>query len=279
MQVDIRPGELTGQVAIVTGGGRGLGRVMAQHLASAGVTVALVGRSMDHLTDNAATIIEVGGKAVAFAADVTDWSAIEKTANEVEANLGPVDLLVNNAGIIGVPAPLWEADPDVWWQVMDVNLRGPFLCSRAILPRMVQRHSGRIINVASGAALGMIPYGSSYCISKAALARLTESIVADAGELGIKAFALDPGSVMTDMSKYLLESEFGKKYVAWYANVFEEGNDFPAEASAKLVTFLASGQGDELTGCFLSVSDDLSDLLARSEQIQAETLYRLRLKS
>jgi NAD(P)-dependent dehydrogenase (short-subunit alcohol dehydrogenase family) len=278
MQVNTNSIDLTGQVAIVTGGGRGLGGDMAQHLATAGAAVALVGRSMEHLADNVEVIAQAGGKAVAFAADVTDWSAIEKTAYEVEAKLGPVDLLVNNAGIVGVPGPLWEADPASWWQVVDVNLRGPFLCTRAVLPRMVQRQRGRIINVASGAALGMIPYGSSYCISKAALARLTESIITDAGEHGVKAFTLDPGPVMTDMSKYLLESEPGKKYVAWYASVFEEGNDFPPEASAQLVTFLASGQGDGLTGCFVSVSDDLSDMLARTKQIQDETLYTLRLK-
>ena len=141
---------LTRQVAIVTGAGRGLGRAIALALAAAGATVVVVDRVTG---DTAAAIEAAGGRAIAKTVDVTDQCVVEQMVGEVEQQFGAVDLLMNNAGIgaesLGV---LWEADPDWWWQTINVNLRGSFLCARAVLPGMIRRRQGRIINMSSGVA-------------------------------------------------------------------------------------------------------------------------------
>ncbi len=171
--------ELAGQVAIVTGGGRGIGRAVARALAAAGTAVMVSARTEDQLTETVGLIERTGGVARAHPADVTDGAAVDELVKDTERRLGPVDLLVNNAGNIGAVGPLWEVDPEVWWRVMEVNVRGVMLCSRAVLPGMIARRCGRIINVASGSSLGPLPAMSGYATSKTAVVRLTEHLAAD----------------------------------------------------------------------------------------------------
>jgi NAD(P)-dependent dehydrogenase (short-subunit alcohol dehydrogenase family) len=143
---------------------------------------------------------------------------------------------------------------------------------------MVERQRGRIINVASGAALGPISYGSGYSVTKAALLRLTECIAADTEEYGIVTFAIDPGSVRTDMTEYLIESEEGRTYVPWYREYILEGNDVPAELSASLVVLLASGRADGLNGRYLSVADNVDEMILQAERIVEQDGQTLRLR-
>ena len=137
--------DLSGQVMIVTGGGRGIGRVVAQALAHAGAAVAVIARSTDQLAETVNLIQEAGGRAVAFAGDVTDAGAVQQMVADVGDRLGPVDLLVNNAGVSGPVGPAWEVDAEEWWRCMDVNLRGPYLCARAVLPGMVAAISSAVV--------------------------------------------------------------------------------------------------------------------------------------
>lgn len=269
--------DLAGQVAIVTGGGRGLGRAMAQALADAKAKVAVVARSEAQLAETVDLVQKAGGQVLAVPADITDRIAVEAMVRTVRQELGEVDILVNNAGIVGIPGPIWEADPENWRQTLDVNLYGAFLCGVTILKGMIERRRGRIINVASGAALGPITYGSAYAVSKAALLRLTECIAADGKDYGIVAFAIDPGSVRTAMTEYLIESEEGQTYYPWYRKFILEGGDVPAELSANLVTLLASGKVDRLSGRFISVSDNVDQFILYAEQIEKDDLYTLRL--
>src|SRR5215831_15704847 len=146
-------GELGGQVAIVTGGGRGLGRVFARSLAAAGAAVALVARSESQLAETAAEIGEAGGTALSFTADVADYTAAGRIVDQIERQLGPVNLLINNAGVATAIGPAWETEPRDWWRCFEVNLLGPYLFARAVLPGMIALGRGRIINVASGAGL------------------------------------------------------------------------------------------------------------------------------
>lgn len=271
--------DLKDEVAIVTGGGRGLGRVYAQWLARAGAVVAVVARSADQLDETVALIKQAGGGAIALPADVTDQRAMEQAVAQVERQLGPVDLLVNNAGIIGPGGPVWEIDPDDWWHCIEINLRGPLLGARAVLPDMIARRRGRIINVSSGAGLGPIPYGSAYAVSKTAVIRFTENLAAEVEEHGISVFAINPGTVRTPMTEALLADPATPKWIPWFPRIFEEGHDVPPERAAGLVLFLASGKADALSGCFVSVDDDVAQLVQRAEEIRQSELHTLRLRT
>jgi NAD(P)-dependent dehydrogenase (short-subunit alcohol dehydrogenase family) len=130
---------------------------------------------------------------------------------ETEWQLGPVDLLLNNAGMGDTAGPLWEADPAEWWQALAVNVRGPFLCAHAVLPGMVARRRGRILNVASLGGTITVPYASAYLTAKTALVRLSEVLALETQEYGIGVFALAPGAVHTTMVDELVRSPWALK--------------------------------------------------------------------
>jgi NAD(P)-dependent dehydrogenase (short-subunit alcohol dehydrogenase family) len=209
-------------------------------------------------------------------ADVSDAAAVERMAREVERCLGPVDLLVNNAGSMGPLGPIWEADPGDWWHSIEVNLRGPYLCSRALLPGMIERRRGRIINVSTSAATVAVAHMGAYVTAKTALIRFTENLAAELVNSGISVFAISPGTVRTAMAEHVLESEAGKKWLPWFRKLFDRGRDVPAEQAAQLVVQLASGRADALSGRFIDVSDDLANLLERLEEVKRDNLYTLR---
>jgi NAD(P)-dependent dehydrogenase (short-subunit alcohol dehydrogenase family) len=259
---------LNGQVAIVTGGGRGIGRVIAIALASEGSKVCVAARSRDQLTETVETIRENGGSAIAIQTDVTDQSAVERLVTETERQLGPITLLVNNAGIADTIPLLWEGAADDWWRVIEINLRGPFLCARAVLPSMIRRRHGRIINLASGAGGRPFRYYSAYPVSKAALFRLTDSLAEMTEPYGISVFAISPGRVHTDMTDSVPIFK-GAPESRWT----------PIERVGELCVRLAMGQADALSGRFIRVLDDLDDLIQRADEITQKDLYVLRLRN
>jgi NAD(P)-dependent dehydrogenase (short-subunit alcohol dehydrogenase family) len=274
--------DLSGQVALVTGGGRGIGRVIALSLAAAGAAVAVMARSADELRDTAAGIEAAGGRALAVAADVTDRRAVERAVQTVEQEFGRVDLLVNNAGIGGPIGPLWEVDPDEWWSTMDINLRGVLLCTRAVLPGMVARRYGRIINVASQAGAHRWPLVSAYATSKAAVIKFTENLAAEARREGVAVFAIHPGTVITGPTAAVLRDEVppdshAGRIAAWFRQQVADGHAVPPECAGHLVVALASGRADALSGRYVSVYDDVHAWIDRGEEIRRDDLYRLRL--
>jgi NAD(P)-dependent dehydrogenase (short-subunit alcohol dehydrogenase family) len=266
--------DLTGQVAIVTGGGRGLGRAIALALASAGANVVVADRAT---SDTAATIEASGGRAAAKTVDVTDQSAVEATVREVEQQYGAVDLLMNNAGI-GAESlgRLWEVDPEWWWRTIDVDLRGPFVCARAVLPGMIRRRRGRIVNMSSGVAWGDIAGVTAYCAAKAGLARLSGCLALETREFGIAIFAINPGMVLTPLNEAVMASTAGLKISTDMAAGFARGDGAPPELCAQLVVQLASGKADSLSGRFLDVDDDLDELVRRADEITRHDLYSLK---
>ncbi len=270
--------DLSGQVALVTGGGRGLGCAFAAALAAAGAEVALVARSADQLAATAETIAAAGGRALAVPADVTDEDALREAASRVERELGPVDLLVNNAGVAPPMGPLWETDAEAWWRTVEVNLRGPFLACRILLPGMVARGRGRIVNVASGSGVSAIPFFSAYVTSKTALIRLTEVLAAELRGKGVSLFAIEPGTVRTAMVEDILRSDEGRRWLPWVQRIFDEELDSTPESAAEMVLFLASGRADRLSGRFLNRLDDLEAIIAEADEIAATDLLTLRLR-
>jgi NAD(P)-dependent dehydrogenase (short-subunit alcohol dehydrogenase family) len=278
-QLDTR--QFAGQVALVTGGGRGLGRAYAQALAQAGMAVAVTARTTTEIEATAQQIEQDGGRALAIPADVTDAKAVAQLVAAVERQLGPVDLLVNNAGIARAFALIAEVGEEEWWREMEVNLRGPFLCARAVLPTMIARKRGRMINVASFGGLVVVERASAYCVSKTALIRLSQFLAAETKEHGLAVFAIHPGTVHTPMNDYTRTAEIVRQRAPLIQQIFakhyEEGTYAPLEQSVDLVLLLASGKADVLSGRFLSIDDDVNELVRRIEEIQQDDLYTLQL--
>ena len=275
--------DLSGQVALVTGGSRGLGRAFAAALAGAGARVAIAARSEEQLREAARAIERQGGRVLARAADVTDPQAVKQLVREVEQELGPVDLLVNNAGVFKAFGLVAEVEPQAWWREIEVNLNGPFLLSQAVLPGMVAKGGGRIINVVSRGGINAHETVSAYVVSKTALIRLTEILALEAGPQRVSVFALEPGTVRTPMNDYVVEADFSRQRIPgvhqWMRDLFESGRDTPIEQPVQLVLRIAAGQLDNLSGCFLSVEDDLDEMLGRAAEIQAGGKYKLRLNA
>ena len=174
-----------------------------------------------------------------------------------------------------------EVDPDEWWREVKINLRGPFLCMRAVLPGMMARRHGRIINVASAAGLQAIETVSAYGVSKTALIRLSETLAAETQPYGVTVLAVNPGTVRTSMSDYVLTSPQVKERAPmvqqWFQQIFREGGDTPMEQAVAFVLAVASGRADVLSGCYLSVDDDLEALVTEAEAIQHDGRLTLRL--
>jgi len=276
---------LRGQVAVVTGGGRGIGRAIAQALAAAGASVAVLARSKNELVETVRLIerehdssIAGSGRARAFPVDVTDGKAVRQVIGEVERSLGPVDVLINNAGTVKPFGPFWENDPDEWWSAAEVNLRGPALCTHAVLSGMVAQRRGRIVNVTSGPGTMASPFYSSYITSKTALIRFTECLALETASHGVAIFAISPGTVRTAMSEYSLHSPEGQKWLPWFRRIFDEGINVPAERPAQLVLGLVSGRYDALSGRMISIFDDLSMLLKNVGDVEKQNLYALKLE-
>jgi NAD(P)-dependent dehydrogenase (short-subunit alcohol dehydrogenase family) len=266
---------LDNQVAIVTGGGRGIGRAIAEALAGAGAAVAVLARSRDELAETAGGIERGGGRVIAVVADVADPRAVQAAVEQTERELGPVDLLVNNAAVATPVGPAWEVDPDAWWRTVEVNLRGPFLCARAVLPGMVRRRSGRIVNIVAVAAFNTAPFMSAYGGSKAALVSFTDDLAAETREHGITVFAIRPGLVQTRMHDELTASPYLQRRRGGQAPAL-----VPPERAAEAVVFVARGRADALSGRFIDVTrEKIAELAERADQIVRDDLLAMRLRT
>ena len=270
------------QVALITGGGRGLGRAFAVALAQAGARVAVAARSEAELTETVELIRQAGGRALALPADVTDHHAVVGMVAAAESQLGPIDVLINGAGSFRALGNAAQVDPAEWWREVEINLRGPFLCAHAVLPGMMARRRGRIINVVSAAGLQAIETVSAYGVSKAALIRFTEALAAETRPYGIAVLAVNPGTLRTSMSDYVLTApqvqERAPMVQQWFQQLFPEGGDTPIEQAVAFMLAVASGRADALSGCYLSVDDDLEAMVAEAEAIRREARLTLRLR-
>jgi 3-oxoacyl-[acyl-carrier protein] reductase len=258
------------RVALVTGAGRGIGETIAGRLSADGWKVAVAARSVGPIT----TLANATG-ALALPLDVTDAGAVTAAVAQVEGEVGPLTLLVNNAGIWGEGGVTWEKEPSAWWRVFEVNVLGAFLCARAVLPGMCERGAGRIVNVSSNAAFFEIDddwdnrIDSTYMASKAALVRLTEALASEARAAGVSVFAISPGMVKTAMTEPI------------FADLWDEPEVWATPGvTAELVAFLATGALDPISGRYIhAVADDWRTMPDRVAEIRAQDLNALRLRA
>jgi NAD(P)-dependent dehydrogenase (short-subunit alcohol dehydrogenase family) len=241
---------LAGKVAIVTGASRGIGSAAALALGEAGASVVLAARTTAQAEANARQINAAGGKAAAIACDVSDYAACKRLVQETTARFGPPDVLVNNAGVIEPISMVSEADPTEWARSIEINLIGAYYAIRAVLPGMIERGHGDIINVSSGAAHRPLEGWSAYCAGKAGLAMLTRSIDLEHRPAGIRVFGFQPGTTDTDMQVTIRASG-----VNMVSRIPREQLT-PVAHPARAIVYLCSEEADDLVGKEFALGND-----------------------
>jgi NAD(P)-dependent dehydrogenase (short-subunit alcohol dehydrogenase family) len=260
-------GRLQGEVALVTGAGRGFGEAIALALAAEGAAVTLFARSKDQLDALVGRIAEAGGRALAVAGDVTARADVERAVAETKAAFGPVTVLVNNAGIPGPFGPIGVVDPEEWWAAQAIHVKAPFMFMGAVMPDMRAMKRGRIINVASLGGTIVRFAMSAYGVGKCAEIRLTEHAALEGKEDGIFAFAIHPGLAHTGLADATLNSPEAQKWAPKMIETVKHrratvDSTISLKRCAEMCVDLASGDYDVLTGRYLTPEDNLAALKA-----------------
>lgn len=256
---------LKGKVAIVTGGGRGIGRAIALRFATEGAAVVVTARTAGEVQSVAAEIRDSKGRALHVTSDIAQEADCQKIVDAARKAFGPIDILVNNAGVYGPVLPAERISPREWDEVLAVNLRAPFLLSRLVLPEMYQRSSGAILNITSIAAKAAFQLNSPYAASKAGLMGLTRTHAAEAARKGVRVNALSPGPVPeTKMSKELgralagyLQMDSDKLFKGMLEGILQ-GRPQTADEVAAAALFLVSDQSSAITGQTLNVDGGMA---------------------
>ncbi len=244
-------GRLPGQVAVVTGGGRGIGRATALLLAEEGARVAVLARTEAQVRRVAEEIRARGSVALPLSVDVSRWESAEQAIARVLDTFGRVDILINNAGIIEPVIPAHRVDPHAWAYNIDVNLKGAFFMARAVLPTMLEQGHGVIINVGSGAAYNVVTSWSAYCAAKAGLVHFTRVLAAELEGTGVRVNSVRPGVVDTEMQHRLRSvpaEDFGPSNLERFRRLKEEGQLLPPEYPAQLIVWLCTDEAAHIHG-------------------------------
>jgi NAD(P)-dependent dehydrogenase (short-subunit alcohol dehydrogenase family) len=249
---------LKGQAVAITGGGAGIGLAVAVAALREGAKVALIDLDQGLAERSAAALCKGGAQAVGFAADVTNAAGIAAALNAAEQAIGPLTGLVNNAGIAGFGS-VHEADPKAWERIMAVNVTGTFLASKAVLPGMLARRKGAIVNFGSVAGLVGIPTMAAYCAAKGAIVNLTRQMAADYSGKGVRVNAVCPGTVAsTGMGRQLLGSDTSAETQARRLAKYPIGRFGTPEDIAEAVVFLLSDQAAFVSGAAFAVDGGMT---------------------
>lgn len=250
--------ELSGQVALVTGASSGLGAHFAKVLAEKGAAVGLAARRLERVEALAAEIREAGGRAIGLALDVARPETFAAAFDRVESELGPINILVNNAGVSG-EGPVLDLSVETWDQTFDVNVRGTFFAAQEAARRMIasgvaEREQARIINIASIASHTVLPGVAAYCASKAAVAMMTRGLAKELARHGVAVNAICPGYIETDINAEWFRSEGGRKQISRFPRRrLMDASDLDAA-----LLMLAAPSGARITGSLLTLDDGQS---------------------
>jgi 3-oxoacyl-[acyl-carrier protein] reductase len=238
--------DLNGRCAVVTGGAQGFGRAIAERFVASGAKVAI----WDHdLALAEKTAKEIGAAATALKVDVSDLAAVEKARDATLTALGRIDILVNNAGIAGINKTVWETDLDEWRKVMRINLDGPFICCKAIVPSMIKQNYGRIVNIASIAGKEGNPNAAHYSASKAGLIALTKSLGKELAGHEIAVNAVTPAAAKT-----AIFDQITQEHIDFMLSKIPRNRFVTVEELASLVAWIASAENSFTTGAVFDIS-------------------------
>ena len=271
--------QLKGQVAVITGAGRGIGRAIALAYAREGASLVLAARSEPELEESVAAASEAGAEAIAVRTDVTSQIATDRLARRAVERFGRIDVLVNNAGVSGPIGPMQDNDIADWVDTINVNLTGTFLVSRAVIPIMLERGGGRIINLSGAGVANAWSNMTAYCASKAAVVRLTEALALELDGKGITVNALGPGSVHTSMWEKMTEdaAQAGAEFIHELGVRVTSGGGASIDDCAELAVWLASDESKGLNGRIISAAaDDFRNLSTKIPEIMDGEAYTLR---
>lgn len=270
--------KLEGKTAIVTGGGRGIGRAIALGLAREGADVLTFSRTQAEVEATAAEIRHCARRGIALVADVRRPKDVSRVVNRAVEEFGRIDILVNNAGIPGPIGKLLDNEIEAWVETVQTYLVGTFLCCRAVLPHMIMRRQGKIINLSGGGAATPRPCFSAYAAAKAGIVRLTETLAEEVQEFNIQINAIAPGAVFTRMLEEILRAGEAAGAVGLAeARRCQQTGGTPPERAAALAVFLASCESGKLTGRLVSaVWDDWPEMVRQFPRLASVGGYTLR---
>ncbi|MBI5051061.1 MAG: SDR family oxidoreductase [Nitrospirae bacterium] len=245
--------KLKGKVAIITGGARGIGKAIATLFAQEGAKVVIVSRTPDEISNTVSDIKNNGGEAIGIVGDISRWNDVERIKNNTVSTFGTIDVLLNNAGVQKPIGPFIDIDIEEWMRNFQINLFGTVLCCKAVLPVMIKKRRGKIINLSGGGSTSPRINFTAYGTAKTAVVRFTETLAEELKDYNIQVNTIAPGAVNTKMLSEVLEAgdAAGKKELD-EAKVRAEKGGTPPELAAELALFLASDKSNGLTGRLIS---------------------------
>ena len=272
--------ELKGRTTIITGAGRGIGRALALEFSAQGANVVCCARTISEIKETGELIRKKNRRALVVPTDVTRKEEVNNMVDQTLREFGQIDVLLNNAGSFLSVGSVWEIEPELWWNDVAINLRGPMLCTKAVLPHMMSKDEGIIININGGGIDRPFPGGTAYGCSKAALMRFTDTLAEELEEDGssVLCMGMFPGLVRTKTCEYVAEAPLGRKWLPYAKRMLDNNEDRPPEDCARATVKLIRLARPEFNGRLFDVELDLEKIAQHAPQVKEKDLLVMRFK-